>query len=163
MAAKDGVRGFLRSAVAALALCCSAHAVVQDAGVVRPPVIDGQDIRFAPFSVEGRSFQSRILSIAQDNNGFLWFGTANGLYRYDGYNLKPYLHDPGDPNSSIEDTIWIVYKDRSGMLWVGTSGGLDRVDPDQETFQHYRHVPGDPGSLSENAVHAVYQDRSGVL
>ena len=99
MAAKDGVRGFLRSAVAALALCCSAHAVVQGIlvnvksprdGVKRPPVIDGQDIRFAPFSVEGEIVsKSKYSGIAQDNNGFLWFGTAAGLYRYDGYTLKP--------------------------------------------------------------------------
>jgi signal transduction histidine kinase/ligand-binding sensor domain-containing protein/CheY-like chemotaxis protein len=158
------VRGILLSVAGVLTLCRSAYAVVPEgAGVVRLPVIDRQDVRFVPFSAGGKSFQGRILSIAQDNRGFLWFGAADGLYRYDGYGLKPYLHDPGDPNTAIDDTIWIVYKDRSGILWVGTSGGLDRVDPTQDTFRHYRHVPGDALSLSDNAVNSVYQDRSGAL
>jgi len=164
MRTSGSVWSLLLAVAGALPLCCSAYAVVPgDARVVRLPVIEGQDIRFVPFSVGGRSFQGRILSITQDNSGFLWFGAADGLYRYDGYNLKPYLHDPADPNTAIDDTVWIVYKDRSGILWVGTNGGLDRVDPTQDTFQHYRHIPGDARSLSDNVVHSVYQDGSGVL
>ena len=135
-----------------------------NSGLLKPPVIDAQDIRFTQFSVNGESLQSRVWSIAKDNYGFLWLGTSAGLYRYDGYTLKHYRHEPGDPNSLSDDAIRIIYKDRTGMLWVGTAyGGLDRLDPAQDIFTHYRHEPDDSRSLSDDQINCVYQDRSGAL
>ena len=67
---------------------------------------------------------------SQDQYGFLWFGTVDGLFRHDGYNLKTYRHDASNPNSLSENFIRSVYRDRSGMLWIATiSGGLDKLDP----------------------------------
>ena len=112
----------------------------------------------------GNRFSSQIQSITQDNYGFIWFGTNAGLYRYDGYSLKSYRHDPDDPNSLSDDTIRVVYKDRDGILWIGSNfGGLDRLDPTEDTFKHYRHDAADNRSLSDNSVGCIYQDRSGVL
>ena len=165
-------RRHLLPALGALALCCSVYAGQSNIassnslgnGVVRLPVIDKQDIRFIPFSASGESPQSRIWSIARDNYGFLWLGTSAGLYRYDGYILKRYRHERGDPNSLSDDPIRIVYKDRTGVLWIGTAyGGLDRFDPTQDTFTHYRHKPDDSRSLSDDRINCVYQDRSGAL
>jgi signal transduction histidine kinase/ligand-binding sensor domain-containing protein/CheY-like chemotaxis protein len=128
------------------------------------PVTDGHDLQFVNLSVAGESFQSRVASIAQDRYGFLWFGTNDGLYRYDGYNLKPYRHQLGNPNSLSDDSVAAVYLDRRGVLWVGTGfGGLDRLDPASETFTHYRHDPANRGSLSDNAVFCIYQDSGGAL
>ena len=94
----------------------------------------------------------------------MWFGTNAGLYRYDGYSLKSYQHDPDDPNSLSDDTVRVVYKDRDGILWIGSNfGGLDRLDPTEDTFKHYRHDAADNRSLSDNSVGCIYQDRSGVL
>ncbi len=133
-------------------------------GLVKLPVIDKQDIRFTQLSVGGESLQSRIQSITQDNYGFLWLGTNAGLYRYDGYALKSYRHDPNNPNSLSDDTISVVYRDRDGILWIGTGlGGLDRLDPTEGTFKHYRHDPADDRSLSDDGVFCIYQDRSGIL
>src|ERR1700749_5088077 len=83
-------------------------------GLVWLPVVDKQDIRFTQLSVAGESLQVRIQGITQDNYGFIWFGTSAGLYRYDGYSLKSYQHDPDDPNSLSDDTVRAVYKDRDG-------------------------------------------------
>ncbi len=133
-------------------------------GVVKLPVIDKHDIRFTRLSVAGESFQSRVSSITQDRYGFLWFGTDDGLYRYDGYNLKPYRREPGHANSLSDDTVRVVHRDRAGILWVGTGfGGLDRLDPARNTFTHYRHDPANRGSLSDNAVNCIYQDTGGAL
>jgi ligand-binding sensor domain-containing protein/signal transduction histidine kinase/CheY-like chemotaxis protein len=159
-------------------LGCSAYAAEQRAaeqlsvaaasspgnGVVMLPVIDKQDIQFTRLSVAGESFQSRVASIAQDRYGFLWLGTDDGLYRYDGYNLKPYRHERGNPNSLSDDTVRVVYLDRAGILWVGTAlGGLDRLDPASDNFEHYRHDSANRGSLSDNAVLCIYQDMGGAL
>src|SRR5947208_11708996 len=72
----------------------NAASAAHHTGIVKLPVVDKQDIRFLPFSVNGEAPRSRIVSIAQDSYGFLWLGTTTGLYRYDGYSLKRYLHDP---------------------------------------------------------------------
>ncbi len=133
--------------------------------VVKLPIIEKQDIRFTRFLADGESFEtgSKILSVAQDNYGFLWFA-GHGLQRYDGYRLKSYWHDPTDPNSLSEDAVTVVIKDRTGVLWAGTlGGGLDRLDVSLDKITHYRHQQGDDRSLSSDEVHSIYQDRSGIL
>jgi ligand-binding sensor domain-containing protein len=65
--------------------------------LVKLPVVDKQDIRFNRLSVGGEPFNKRVLAIAQDNHGFVWLGTDDGLYRYDGYSLRAYQHDPNNP------------------------------------------------------------------
>ncbi len=164
MPLRSSIPKILRGVQGALLLSFSCYAASPGNGVIRLPIMDGHDIHFVPFSVNGESFDSEVFSITQDNFGFLWLGTSSGLYRYDGYDLKSYRHVDGDPNSPSDDTIRTVYKDRDGILWIGTIyGGLDRLDPTRETFTHYRHAPGDPGSLSGELACCVYRDRSGVL
>jgi hypothetical protein len=82
------------------------HAASLSSGLVALPVIDGHDPQFVRLSAAGEPFQGNVVSIAQDRSGFLWFGTSEGLYRYDGYNLKPYRREPGNPNSLSDDTSW---------------------------------------------------------
>jgi signal transduction histidine kinase/ligand-binding sensor domain-containing protein/CheY-like chemotaxis protein len=133
-------------------------------GLVKPPVIDKHDLRFTRLSVNGKPLQSWITAIVQDDYGFLWFGTLDGLYKYDGYSLKAYRHEPGNPNSVADDNIRALYKDRDGSLWIGTGyGGLDRLDPNRNTFTHYPHESRNPGSLLNDSVVCVYQDRRGQL
>jgi signal transduction histidine kinase/ligand-binding sensor domain-containing protein/CheY-like chemotaxis protein len=142
----------------------SAASVPPDSPIQTLPVIERQDIRFVRLSVGGRPFQKRVVGIAQDNYGFIWLGTDDGLYRYDGYSLKPYRHNPDDPRSLGQNTVLAIYKDREGILWIGTLyGGLDRLDPAQDSFTHYRHNPDDSRSLREDQVLSIYQDRAGAL
>jgi signal transduction histidine kinase/ligand-binding sensor domain-containing protein/CheY-like chemotaxis protein len=162
MQACGSLRRILLSIKGVLLLCCQVYAASPGNPVVTLPVIDGQDIQFTGLSVAGESIQNRVVSIAQDRRGFLWFGTDDGLYRYDGYNLKPYRHERGNPNSLSDDVVKVVYTDRAGNLWVGTGfGGLDKLDPASDTFTHYRHDPAKRDSLGDNAVENIYQDSSG--
>ena len=133
-------------------------------GLVKPPVIDKRDVRFTPLAVNGEPLQSWISAIVQDNYGFLWFGTLDGLYRYDGYSLKAYRHESRNPNSVADDYIRALYKDRDGSIWVGTgNGGLDRLDPNRDNFTHYPHKSHSPESLLNNNVVCVYRDHGGQL
>ena len=152
----------------ALFLSCAYTADAQKTtnidGLLRLPVIDRQDIRFVGLTVGGEPFTKRVLAIAQDNYGFVWLGTDEGLYRYDGYTLRAYRHDPNNPRSLSDNTVYAIYKDRAGILWIGTLyGGLDRFDAATDAFKHYRHDPNDSGSLREGHVFCIYQDREGVL
>jgi signal transduction histidine kinase/ligand-binding sensor domain-containing protein/FixJ family two-component response regulator len=166
-ACSSKLRMMLRNAVLLWVAAASAQpltALPADGEIQRLPVIDKQDIRFDGLSIGGKPFQKRVFALAQDNYGFLWLGTDEGLYRYDGYGLRQYSHDPGNPRSLTDNTVMLIYKDRAGILWIGTvSGGLDRFDPAGDTFTHYRHDPNDSQSLRNDYIAALYQDRTGAM
>src|ERR1700743_1017329 len=104
---------------------------------VRIPIIEGRDIRFRKLHNPQNLSHIRVESIVQDTQGFMWFGTWNGLNRYDGYKFKVFKHEAGDPNSLSGIYVYALLKDHSGNLWVGTDGFLDRFHPETESFTHY--------------------------
>ena len=63
------------------------------AGVTRIPMSDRQDIRFLRVTSGGETLNAWVRAITQDNQGFLWFATNSGLFRYDGYTLRQYRHN----------------------------------------------------------------------
>ncbi len=124
----------------------------------------GDDILFDRISLEEGLSQSIVQLIIQDSKGFMWFGTEDGLNKYDGYTFTVYKHHPRDPNSLSHNSVSAVREDRSGVLWIGTpTEGLNKFDRDKETFVHFRNDPRDPASLSDNAITSIYEDRSGTL
>ena len=130
--------------------------------LVRVPVVDGNDLRFSRLSTAQGLSQTRVLQIVEDDQGFMWFGTQYGLDRYDGYEYKVFIHDPGRESSLNCVYIHSLFKDRSGTLWVGCDSSLDRFDSITETFIHYRIAPAAPGEVV-NAVEKISQDRVGLL
>ncbi len=123
-----------------------------------------EHVRFERLSVEHGLSQSTVNCILQDSQGFMWFGTKDGLNRFDGYTFQVYRHDPEDPQSPSHNQVMSIYEDADGALWIGTyGGGLDRFDPQTGLWHHYQHDPNDPDSLSHNNVRFVYGDRDGTL
>ncbi len=121
------------------------------------------NIRFERISVEQGLSQSIAYCILQDSKGFMWFGTWEGLNKYDGYKFTVYKNDSGNPHSISHNIVRSLYEDQKGMLWIGTEGGLNKFDPENEKFTCYRNDPDDPDSLSHNIVRSVYEDRKGTL
>lgn len=108
--------------------------------------------------------QSVVSCVIQDRRGFMWFGTQDGLNKYDGYDFTVYKHDPQDSVSLSNNFINTIYEDSKGILWIGTEGGgLNRFDPETERFTCYRHDPDVPNSLSHDRVRVIYEDIAGVL
>ena len=121
-------------------------------------------LSFAHLSVADGLSHADVRAIAQDKQGFMWFGTwLGGLDRYDGYTFKVYRHDDQDERSLACDTIWAIYVDRSGVLWVGTQEGLDRYDRDTDSFVHYRYRADDATSLPSYQARSLIEDESGTL
>jgi ligand-binding sensor domain-containing protein len=107
-------------------------------------------------------FHTVIHAGMQDSEGYMWFGTDNGLYRYDGYHYTYYGDDPLNSNSLVSHHIETVYADRNGMIWVGTVNGLSRLDPVTGNFTHFFHEQNEY-SLSDNEVKAIFEDHEGMI
>lgn len=107
MAAADPVRLsprpwvllFLRLVCGAVPSVCVAGQATSIETTIRLPIVDATDNRFVRLSTAQGISQIKVDHIVQDDKGFMWFGTRYGLYRYDGYNFKVFVHDPGNPNS----------------------------------------------------------------
>ncbi len=128
-----------------------------------PPSAD-VPFRFDHVSAAQGLSSPEVWSVLRDRRGFLWFGTLDGLNRFDGYQMKVFKYSPADPASLSDNAIRTLYEDRAGILWIGTwTGGLDRYDRDTETFTHFQHDPANPDSLSSNGVFAILEDRAGML
>jgi ligand-binding sensor domain-containing protein len=120
-------------------------------------VVDGHDIRFAHLSTADGLSEMAVQQISQDDQGFMWFGTLDGLNRYDGYEFK--VHKRGVSNAELGGTtVTALFKDRSGDLWIGVDQYLDRFDPITGKLTEYRHDPKISTSLG-GAVFGITQDR----
>ena len=98
--------------------------------------------------IENGLSQSTILSMLQDKKGFMWFGTANGLNKYDGYNFSVYTHNNLDSTSISDNQITALLEDENGFIWVGTRNGvLNKFNRETETFEKfYVDIPTDEQS-----------------
>jgi diguanylate cyclase (GGDEF)-like protein len=122
-----------------------------------------RNIQLSILSTNDGLSQAAVNSIVQDKHGFMWFGTQEGLNRYDGYAIKVYQHDHQNPRSLAHDWVWTAYVDQSGQLWVGTDGGgLSRYVYESDDFINLRHDPSVPSSLSSDRIRVIFQDNEGV-
>src|SRR5436853_2663813 len=91
-------------------------------------ICSAQNGQFKLHRIPPPSMNTHIHSGAQDPESSMWFGTDDGLYRYDGYHYNYYVDDPLNSNSLISHHIETVYAGRNGIIWVGTQQGLGRMD-----------------------------------
>ena len=146
-----------RGILGLLLFACSAAGGLAETG-------RGSGITFEQLFLQHGLSQSIVKSIAQDRLGFMYFGTEDGLNRYDGYHFSVIRHDPGDANSLSYNDISALCADSKGYIWAGTyNAGLNRFDPASGKFLRFRHDPNNPGSLSHNNILAVVEDRTGSI
>ena len=104
-----------------------------------------------------------VLAIAQDKQGFMWFGGKNGLARLDGYSIKLFQHNDADPTTISTNTVNDLAVDDQGNLWVATYWGLNRYDPALEHFERFLFDPEKPRGLSHNSVLRLKLTKAGEL
>ncbi|MFK5968976.1 MAG: two-component regulator propeller domain-containing protein [Candidatus Marithrix sp.] len=124
----------------------------------------GQEIQFDHLTRKDGLSQSTVYAILQDSQGFMWFGTQDGLNKYDGYKFTHYRHIPNDINSLSGNFITFIYEDTNQNLWIGINdGGIAKYNRQQDNFTHYRHDPQNPNSLSSDGVLSIYEDTNNSL
>ena len=104
--------------------------------------------------------QGDVNSIYQDNKGFMWFATHDGLNKYNGYEFTVYKPDTNVKNSISSNLIYAVTGDKKGNLWIGTTGsGLNYYNKSTGGFTHFTHDENNENSLTNNHINTVYRDK----
>ena len=119
------------------------------------------DFQEVHLEVKGEKFNT-FFSIAQDHDGYLWYGTNNGLVRSDGYNSKVYRNDVNDSTSIGgnqildlgDNPILLLYVDNEGDLWAGTTNDLSRYDRHCDCFNHYKFP------FANGRINAITEDKN---
>jgi len=120
-------------------------------------------IRFNHLNVEHGLSNSSVTCILQDRQGFMWFGTHDGLNRYDGYSFKIFKNDPSDSTTLTNNFIFSIYEDQSGHLFIETQGGqYHHYLPRSESFQTVAKDSIDLHNARISTVGALLQESSGI-
>ncbi|MDB5130590.1 MAG: hybrid sensor histidine kinase/response regulator [Mucilaginibacter sp.] len=104
----------------------------------------GQSYSFVHYQVENGLSNNAALCSLQDNNGFMWFGTKDGLNRFDGYTFKVFRNNPADARTIGNNVIYCLYQDKAGILWIGTDRGIYQYNAQTESFTFFK-----PGTEDE--------------
>ena len=90
--------------------------------------------------------------------GFMWFGTEDGLNKYDGQSITVYGATTDQHYILANKWIELVYEDKAGMIWLGSRGGLTMYNPRKGIFSTLRHDPESFQSLSNDTISAIMAD-----
>ena len=115
-----------------------------------------QQYNFRHYQVENGLSNNAAICTIQDKQGFMWFGTKDGLNRFDGYSFKIYRHDPAGNKSIGSNFIHCLHEDAKGILWVGTEKGIYRYDAATESFSPL-------SSFTNGAIADIKTDAAGNL
>jgi ligand-binding sensor domain-containing protein/signal transduction histidine kinase/CheY-like chemotaxis protein/AraC-like DNA-binding protein len=128
-----------------------------------PVFAQAPKLRFKHLSNEQGLSNSTVEVIYQDSRGFMWFGTRDGLNRYDGIEMVIYKNDPADSNSLSDSYIRCIYEDSDHNLWVGTINGLNKLNANTNRFTRYKYKQAGDGALSEKMITSLAEDHEGNL
>lgn len=123
-----------------------------------PPLVAQEELRYYNITADEGLSQSVVNCICQDKQGFMWFGTQDGLNCYDGAKIVVYKNNPVDSNSVVSNNITCLCYDTKGILWIGTDGGLSALNTYTGKFTNYYHSVA-KNSLSSNYIHSIYEDK----
>lgn len=128
-----------------------------------PSIVCAEQLPIKTYTTAEGLAQNLVLKIVRDSRGYLWFCTAEGLSRFDGYSFTNYTIEHGLPHRSVRDLL----ETRSGVYWIATGDGLVRFDPaarksgnsSASIFVVYRPNQNSPA----RSIHRVYEDREGIV
>jgi signal transduction histidine kinase/ligand-binding sensor domain-containing protein/CheY-like chemotaxis protein len=125
--------------------------------------VSAADYKVELLNADNGFTSSVIFSIVQDAQGFLWFGSGHqGLFRYDGKNIKRFKHDPNNASSLPHNNTGNLTIDSSNNLWIGSWGGsVIKYNLATEIFTQYNHVSSQTNTVSDQFVQKVFQDNQG--
>ena len=123
-----------------------------------------QQFKFNHIETSAGLSESNVHCILQDSKGFMWFGTEDGLDKYDGYKITVYKNDPTNKNTISNNKIIDIIEDANGDLWIATwGGGLNKYDRSKDAFTHFMNDPKNPNSISNDFLNHLALDDNGNI
>ena len=120
-----------------------------------------QEIEFKHLTVDNGLSNNKVNCLLEDRTGFIWFGTDDGLNRFDGYEIKVFRNKPNDNKSISGNGIWSLFEDADGDLWIGTkSGEINRYNPKTGKFESWKV---ESKNTNENGITSIYRDKDGMV
>jgi ligand-binding sensor domain-containing protein/signal transduction histidine kinase/AraC-like DNA-binding protein/ActR/RegA family two-component response regulator len=123
----------------------------------------GRQVNFSHFDVADRLSQNSVLAITQDAKGYMWFGTRQGLNKFDSRNFTVYKNIPGNRSSISNNYIYSLLTDSHGQVWAGTQNGLNRYNADSDGFEQ---IPFEQGAMISNRdreINCLFEDSKGTI
>jgi signal transduction histidine kinase/ligand-binding sensor domain-containing protein/DNA-binding response OmpR family regulator len=122
-----------------------------------------EEINFTSLTTRDGLSSNSVNAILKDHFGLLWFGTVDGLNKFDGTNFTVYRNKPGNFSTLPTNEILSLHEDNAGNLWVGTGGGsLSLYDRKKDVFINFPSRTA-PNSISNNVINAIYSDYKGKI
>ena len=122
------------------------------------------NLNFTRLNTTNGLSQNSVQAMIKDRFGFMWFGTQDGLNKYDGYTFTVFKHRENNVNSLSANNITSLCEGKDGYIWAGTRiGGLSRYDQRTNSFVSFKEDRRNKASLSSNHITAVYEDKAGRL
>tara|TARA_R110001592_G_scaffold75691_2_gene229064 strand:- start:4071 stop:7232 length:3162 start_codon:yes stop_codon:yes gene_type:complete len=119
--------------------------------------------RFKNFGLDNPMYYNFVRTIAQDKDGFMWFGSSEGLDRFDGHQFLSFHHDAELPNSLSSNVISRIIINKKQQLWVGTfGGGLNLYRESSQDFYRFTTETKD-NALTNDTVNALFEDSTGKV
>ncbi|WP_114324658.1 EAL domain-containing protein [Candidatus Colwellia aromaticivorans] len=120
-------------------------------------------LKFSQLSTLDGLSSSNVFGITQDNQGFIWFATEDGLNRFDGNNFVTYRHNANNQHSIADNIIRKIFIDSEKTLWVGTQNGLSRYNNELDNFDNFTTKINDENSLRDNIIWDIYQNKNELI
>lgn len=111
---------------------------------------------FINFNSKDGLSSSSVSAIVKDKLGYMWFGTDDGLNKFDGVNFTVYRHNLADTTSIGGNAISALYEDHLGNLWIGTNQSLTVFDRKRDAFTNFTF-------MGSSATRAIFEDKDGNL
>ncbi|SEA78706.1 ligand-binding sensor domain-containing protein [Pedobacter hartonius] len=122
---------------------------------------------FTKIGTEKGLSHKKINCIIQDKRGFMWFGTEDGLNRYDGRYFTVFRSEPNVTSCLSGNIVSDIYEDKQGLLWIATAdGGMTKYDyrqPPSKQFRQFKHDRKNPEGIPENGINKITEDNQGNL
>lgn len=115
---------------------------------------------FKNLSIQNGLSQNTVNAILQDKQGFMWFGTKDGLNRYDGQTFRKFKQDEHSSRSIGNNFITALYEDANSNIWIGTDVGIYIYCPEKDSFRHFAELSAENTKI-EHTVTAISGDNHG--
>ncbi len=120
-------------------------------------------INFTSITTRDGLLSNSVNAILKDHYGLMWFGTDDGLNKFDGTNFTVYRYQPGDTTSLRTNEVLALHEDRSGNLWIGTSGGGLSLYDRKKPLLHYPVKTGTATLSGSDVIRSICSDSQGKI